>query len=65
MNVEVEFFMLNHEETCFNQKQNHFHEFCVKKCECNLELVGRSHGKFDEEIVSSIKKCALSRYRNW
>ena len=30
MNVQIEFYMLNHEETCFSQKLNHFHEFWMK-----------------------------------
>ena len=30
MNVQVEIFMLNHEETCFDRKWNIFHEFWIK-----------------------------------
>ena len=30
MNAQVEFCMLNREETCFNETQNHFHEFGCK-----------------------------------
>ena len=56
MNPQVEIFMQDHEETCFDQKKYVFHEFWMKKCECNPELVDRSHGKFDEGKVFKLEE---------
>ena len=63
MNTQVEIFMLDHEETCFDQKLNIFHEFWMKNVNAiHSWLVGLMESSMNEKF-SSLKKCALSRDR--
>ena len=52
MIAQVKFFMLDHEETCFNRIWNHFHEFWMKNVNAiQSRLVGLMESSMNENVL--------------
>ena len=56
IDIQAKIFMWDHEETCFYQKNDLFHEFWMKMYECSLESVSWSHGSLMNEKFQSLER---------
>ena len=62
MNAQVEIFMLDHEETCFDIKLNIFHDFRMKNVNAfQTWLVGLMESSMNEKFSSWKEACFESR----